>query len=121
MDNSRPEEYRHSELENEAARIVANANGESEVTARMLSPQILGMAPALPSDARGETLRQTMGRFEAWVLRCALDRHGNRRIATARSLGITRECLYKERRTPDGKFGPRGSRQLISGPNRAKR
>ena len=86
------------ELENEVARIVAHANGEPEVTARMLSSQIQGMAPALPSDARAETLRQTMARFEAWVLRCALERHGQRRIATARTLGITRECLYKKLR-----------------------
>ncbi len=28
-------------------------------------------------------------------LTCALVRHGQRRIATARSLGITRECLYR--------------------------
>ncbi len=84
------------ELENEAARLVAGANGEDEVTARMLSPQLQGMAPALPSDSRGETLRQTMARFEAWVLSCALDRHDGRRIATARSLDITRECLYKK-------------------------
>ena len=27
-----------------------------------------------------------------------LERHGQRRIATARSLGITRECLYKKLR-----------------------
>ncbi|TDJ09831.1 MAG: sigma-54-dependent Fis family transcriptional regulator, partial [Deltaproteobacteria bacterium] len=40
----------------------------------------------------------TMARFEAWVLRCALDRHDGRRIATARSLDITRECLYKKLR-----------------------
>jgi len=86
------------ELENEVARIVANANGEPEVTARMLSPQIQGMAPALPPDPGAETLRQTMGRFEAWLLRCALERHAGRRIVTARSLGITRECLYKKLR-----------------------
>jgi DNA-binding NtrC family response regulator len=36
-----------------------------------------------------------MARFESWVLQHALERHGQRRIATARSLGITRECLYK--------------------------
>jgi transcriptional regulator with PAS, ATPase and Fis domain len=86
------------ELENEVARIVANANGEPEVTARMLSAQIQGMAPALPPDPGAETLRQTMGRFEAWLLRCALERHAGRRIVTARSLGITRECLYKKLR-----------------------
>jgi transcriptional regulator of acetoin/glycerol metabolism len=30
------------------------------------------------------------------VLRRALERHAGRRIATARSLGITREALYKK-------------------------
>jgi transcriptional regulator with PAS, ATPase and Fis domain len=84
------------ELENEVARIVASAAGEPELTARMLSPQITGLAQVLPADKGAETLRQTMGRLEAWVLRRALDRHGQRRIATARSLGITRECLYKK-------------------------
>ncbi len=84
------------ELENEVARIAASAGGETEVTARMLSAQIRGTAPALPPDAGGETLRQTMMRFEAWVLRRALERHAGRRIATARALGITRECLYKK-------------------------
>lgn len=86
------------ELENEAARIVANANGEPEVTARMLSPQIQGMAPVLSPDIGSETLRETMARFEAWALHCALEKHGGRRIATARSLGVTRECLYKKLR-----------------------
>ena len=36
-----------------------------------------------------------MARFEARGRRRALERHGQRRIVTARSLGITRECLYK--------------------------
>ncbi len=43
-----------------------------------------------------------MARFEAWVLRRALERHGQRRIVTACSLGITRECLSEERHTSDG-------------------
>jgi DNA-binding NtrC family response regulator len=64
----------------------------------MLSPQIRGMAPVLSPDIGSETLRETMARFEAWVLRCALEKHGGRRIATARSLGVTRECLYKKLR-----------------------
>jgi transcriptional regulator with PAS, ATPase and Fis domain len=83
------------ELENEVARIAAIASGEREITGAMLSPHVRGASPALPSDADSETLRATMARFEAWVLRRALDRHGGRRIATARALGITRECLYK--------------------------
>ena len=62
----------------------------------MLSPEIQGLARALPLAGGSETLRETMARLEAWVLRRALERHGGRRIATARSLGITRECLYKK-------------------------
>ncbi len=84
------------ELENEVSRIVASASGETEVTARMLSPEIQGLARMLPTGRGSETLRETMARFEGWVLRRALERHGSRRIATARSLGITRECLYKK-------------------------
>ncbi|MFQ5514216.1 MAG: sigma-54 interaction domain-containing protein [Myxococcota bacterium] len=84
------------ELENEVTRVVAHANGESEVTARMLSPPIQGIAPVLPADPGSERLRETMARLETWVLRRALERHAGRRIATARSLGITRECLYKK-------------------------
>ncbi len=85
------------ELQNEVARIVASAAGEPEVTARMLSAPLRGLAQALPGGGAGsETLRETMARLEAWVLRRALDRHDQRRVATARSLGITRECLYKK-------------------------
>ena len=84
------------ELENEVSRLIASAVGEPEVTARMLSPEIQGLARALPPDGGGETLRETMGRLETWVLRRALERHAGRRIATARSLGITREALYKK-------------------------
>jgi DNA-binding NtrC family response regulator len=62
----------------------------------MLSTRIQGLGDALPAEPGGETLRETMARLESWVLRRALDRHGGRRIATARSLGITRECLYKK-------------------------
>ena len=45
-----------------------------------------------------ETLRAQLGRIEAWLLRRALDAHNNRRAATARTLGITREGLYKKMR-----------------------
>jgi transcriptional regulator with PAS, ATPase and Fis domain len=84
------------ELENEIARVLASANGEHEITASALSPRIQGTGPALPPDPGGETLRETLGRFEAWVLRRALEKNGQRRNATARALGITRECLYKK-------------------------
>lgn len=86
------------ELENEVARILAHALDEPEVTASMLSPHVRGQKSGLPRGGGSETLGETMARLEAWVLRRALERHEGRRIATARSLGITRECLYKKMR-----------------------
>jgi DNA-binding NtrC family response regulator len=86
------------ELENEVARVAASAAGAPELTASMLSAQIRGAGPSLPPDRAAEDLRQTMARFEAWVLRRALEQHAGRRIATARALGITREALYKKLR-----------------------
>jgi transcriptional regulator with PAS, ATPase and Fis domain len=44
----------------------------------------------------GDTLRDNMNRIEAWLIRRALEQHGQRRTATARKLGITREGLYKK-------------------------
>ncbi|MBW2399510.1 MAG: sigma 54-interacting transcriptional regulator [Deltaproteobacteria bacterium] len=44
----------------------------------------------------GESLRESMQRLEALMLRRALKVHRGRRAATARSLGITREGLYKK-------------------------
>ena len=86
------------ELENEVARIVTHAEGGAEITARMLSPQLRGIAPALPRDAQSETLREAVSRFESWYLSRSLERNANRRLVTARELGITRECLYKKLR-----------------------
>jgi DNA-binding NtrC family response regulator len=37
-----------------------------------------------------------MHRVEAWMIRQSLEQHGGRRAATARTLGITREGLYKK-------------------------
>ena len=44
----------------------------------------------------GETLRETLARVEAWLLRRALEANQNQRARTARQLGITREGLYKK-------------------------
>jgi len=46
----------------------------------------------------GEPLRRTLARIEGWLIRRALEEHGGRRAATARTLGITREGLYKKMR-----------------------
>jgi DNA-binding NtrC family response regulator len=86
------------ELENEVARIVTHAEGGTEITARMLSPQLRGVAPGLPRDVQSETLRDAVARFESWYLSRSLERNANRRLVTARELGITRECLYKKLR-----------------------
>jgi two-component system, NtrC family, response regulator HupR/HoxA len=86
------------ELENEVARIVTHAESGNEVTARMLSPRLRGATPEAPRPAASETLRQAVARFESWYLKQALERHQGRRIATARELGVTRECLYKKLR-----------------------
>ncbi len=37
-----------------------------------------------------------MNRIEAWLIRRALEQHGQRRTDTAKKLGITREGLYKK-------------------------
>jgi DNA-binding NtrC family response regulator len=86
------------ELENEVSRVVTHAEGGAEITARMLSPQLRGIAPGLPRDAQSETLRVAVARFESWYLSRSLERNSNRRVVTARELGITRECLYKKLR-----------------------
>jgi DNA-binding NtrC family response regulator len=86
------------ELENEVARIVTHAEAGAEITARMLSPRLRGGAPEAPRPASSESLRQAVARFESWYLKHALERNEQRRIATARELGITRECLYKKLR-----------------------
>ena len=43
----------------------------------------------------GESLRETLGRIEAWPIRKAPGAHDGSRTVTAHHLAITRECLYK--------------------------
>ena len=81
---------------NRGAAETGSASSQVLSSARMLSTEIQKQSAALPPDAQGETLREARNRFESWYLRRALERHGGRRIATARALGITRECLYKK-------------------------
>jgi Nif-specific regulatory protein len=85
------------ELENEMQRALALGEpGEALVPAH-LSERLAADTAQVDREARdGETLRETMGRMEAFVIRRALDARGGRRAATARDLGITREGLYKK-------------------------
>ena len=85
------------ELENEIQRALAVANGAPELTPAHFSERLIEIAaPVDASIEPGETLRESLGRIEAWLLRRALDAHAGRRAATARHLGITREGLYKK-------------------------
>jgi DNA-binding NtrC family response regulator len=46
----------------------------------------------------GETLRESLDRVEAWLIRRCLERNGGRKSSSARQLGVTREGLYKKMR-----------------------
>jgi transcriptional regulator with PAS, ATPase and Fis domain len=87
------------ELENEIQRALALVEPGDAIGARELSDRLRGaLAPVEKTRTvpGAETLRAQMARLEAWVIRRALAAHGNRRAATARTLGITREGLYKK-------------------------
>jgi DNA-binding NtrC family response regulator len=85
------------ELENEVHRALTLAEAGDTLTPDHFSERVAGiLEPIEPNLRPGETLRETLERIEAWLLRRALSRNGNRRAATARQLGITREGLYKK-------------------------
>ncbi|UCE86040.1 MAG: sigma 54-interacting transcriptional regulator [Deltaproteobacteria bacterium] len=85
------------ELENEIQRAVALAEPHQTITPDLLSPRLIGFLEPVQAAARpGDTLRERLGRIEAWLIRRQLDAHGGRRAETARRLGITREGLYKK-------------------------
>ena len=85
------------ELENEVQRALALAESGDPLLPEHFSERLGSVLE--PVEAAGtceETLRQQLGRIEAWLIRRALDAQGGRRAATARRLGITREGLYKK-------------------------
>ncbi len=87
------------ELENEIQRALAlvppGARLEAEhFSARLREP----LAPVATELQPGESLRESLDRVEAWLIRRELDAHGGRRAETARHLAITREGLYKKMR-----------------------
>ncbi len=85
------------ELENEMQRALALAEAGELITPKLLSNRVLGIIEAIDQVPRGtETLRESLDRIEAWLIRRALDHNGDRRALTARRLGITREGLYKK-------------------------
>jgi Nif-specific regulatory protein len=85
------------ELENEIQRALALAEPAETLTPAHFSQRVFDLTESVEAATRpGETLRESMQRIEALLLRRALDAHGGRRAATARSLGITREGLYRK-------------------------
>jgi transcriptional regulator with PAS, ATPase and Fis domain len=85
------------ELENEVQRALALAEPGEVIGPELLSePVSRALAPVRAVARADETLRQTLDRIEAWLIRSALERHGGRRAQTARVLGVTREGLYKK-------------------------
>jgi Nif-specific regulatory protein len=87
------------ELENEMQRALALVEAGEAIGAHHLSERVRGaLAPVAGAAVvpGAETLRAQMARLEAWLIRRALAAHGDRRAATARALGITREGLYKK-------------------------
>ncbi|MEE3332377.1 MAG: sigma-54 dependent transcriptional regulator [Myxococcota bacterium] len=84
------------ELENEIQRALA-IGGSPVLSPDHFSEQLTTiLEPVEATFLPGESLRETMGRIEAWILRQALASNGGQRSSTARGLGITREGLYKK-------------------------
>jgi transcriptional regulator with PAS, ATPase and Fis domain len=85
------------ELENEIQRALALAAPGEALTPAHFSRRLFELKESADAATRpGETLREALQRTEALLIRRALDDHDGRRAATARSLGITREGLYKK-------------------------
>jgi transcriptional regulator with PAS, ATPase and Fis domain len=85
------------ELENEIQRALAISEPGQPLTPAQFSDRLSGILEPVQAVVQpGETLRETMGRIEAWLIRRALEANQERRAITARRLGITREGLYKK-------------------------
>jgi transcriptional regulator with PAS, ATPase and Fis domain len=85
------------ELENEIQRALAVAEPGRPLSPAQFSPRLFEvLEPVHAVVTPGDSLRETLGRVEAWLIRRALDLNEGRRAATARGLGITREGLYKK-------------------------
>ncbi len=87
------------ELENEIQRALAFADPGQPLGPDCFSDHLCDVVEPVETFAEpGETLRETLSRIEAYLVRRALDTNGGRRAQTARRLGITREGLYKKMR-----------------------
>jgi len=84
------------ELENEIQRALALSRPGEPLTAGHFSNRLSGVLEPIEANAfANESLRETLGRIEAWLIRRALEGNNGSRTVTARQLAITREGLYK--------------------------
>ena len=85
------------ELDNEVQRALALSEPGATLTPAHFSKRLYGILEPIQASLHPEaSLRETLARVEAWIIRRALDAHGGRRAETARHLDITREGLYKK-------------------------
>jgi transcriptional regulator with GAF, ATPase, and Fis domain len=85
------------ELDNEIQRAIALAEPGETLGPEHFSDRMRAILPPIEASLRpGDTLRETLDRVEAWLIREALAAHGDGRTRTARHLGVTREGLYKK-------------------------
>ncbi|MEM6960355.1 MAG: sigma 54-interacting transcriptional regulator [Myxococcota bacterium] len=86
------------ELENEIQRLIIQSEAGALVTPEQLSPRIRnsGSAELQGNSREGMTLKELMERYEYGILKQALADHQNNKSATAKTLGMTREGLYKK-------------------------
>jgi len=87
------------ELDNEIQRALALAEPGETLGPEHFNDRLRAILPPIEASLRpGDTLRETLDRVEAWLIREALAAHSGRRTQTARHLGVTREGLYKKLR-----------------------
>jgi transcriptional regulator with PAS, ATPase and Fis domain len=85
------------ELENEIQRALAVSEAGSELTPAQFTTRLFEILEPVQAVVQpGESLRETLARVEAWLIRRTLEANSGRRSATAQLLGITREGLYKK-------------------------
>ena len=85
------------ELENEIHRLILCADPGERITPDLLAAWIVdGVPPAAGDGAR--PLKEIVREVELATIRARLRAHGYHRVATARSLGMTRESLWAKLR-----------------------
>jgi two-component system response regulator HupR/HoxA len=80
------------ELQNEVERAFVLADANDFITPDLLSEKFVGL-PTGRSALTGDTLRASMERFEAQLVRQALDRNSGNQTRTAVELGLSRRGL----------------------------